>query len=266
MTSPHPYSRLPLDYQPAKQMLKDRVILVAGASQPHSLGRVAAMTYAAQGATVILHGRNIPKLEAAYDEIEALGYPQPAIMPLDFLTASQADLDGFADTIRSTLGRLDGLFHGASHFSPLTPMGLQGLEVWQQHLTVNLAVPMALTKACLPLLKRANDAAVIFLSETHAAVPTAYWGAFATSKNALHAATEIWSAEMSEADHVRFHVCVPGPVASPLRSKSHPGELAAGGELGQLASSPPPPASLAPHFLYLMSTNDCPAGRLYQCT
>ncbi len=258
MTSP--YSTLPPHNQPAPLLLKDRVILVTGASQAHSLGRVAAMTYAAQGAIVILHGRDTPKLEVAYDEIEALGYPQPAIMPLDFLTATQIDLDGFAEAIHTTFGRLDGIFHGASHFSPLTPMGSQSLDVWQKHLTVNLAVPVALTKACLPLLRRSNDAAVIFLSETHAARPTAYWGAFATSKNALHTAAEIWSAEMTEADHVRFHVCEPGPVASPLRSKSHPGEA------GQLVSSPPSPASLAPHFLYLMSTNDRPPDRNYQCT
>ena len=251
------YSTLPTNFQPAANFLEGRVILVTGASQPQSLGHTAAMAFAAHGATVILHGRNIPKLEAVYDEIEALGYPQPAIMPLDFLTAAQADLDGFAETIRATFGRLDGIFHGASHFSPLMPMGSQDLDVWQKHLAVNLAIPVALTKACLPMLKRSADAAVIFLSETHAARPTAYWGAFATSKAALHSVAEIWSAEMTAAEQVRFNVCIPGPVASPLRSKSHPGELTA---------SLPSAVTLVPHFLYLMGSNDLPATPCYQCT
>ena len=251
------YSTLPTNFQPAANLLEGRVVLVTGAGQPHSLGHTAAMAFAAHGATVILHGRNIPKLEAVYDEIEALGYPQPAIMPLDFLKATQADLDGFAETIRTTFGRLDGIFHGASHFSPLMPMGSQDLDVWQKHLAVNLAVPVALTKACLQILKRSASAAVIFLSETHAANPTAFWGAFATSKAALHSVAEIWSAEMTAAEQVRFHVCIPGPVASPLRSKSHPGELMA---------SLPLAVTLAPHFLYLMGSNDQTATLCYQCT
>lgn len=242
----------PPDYLPAKNLLENRVILVTGASQSHSLGKAAAMAFAAHGATVILHGRDIPKLEAVYDEIVAMGYPQPAILPLDYLTATQADLDGFAETIHTTFARLDGIFHGASYFSPLMPLELQNLAAWQKHLTVNLAVPVALTKACLPLLKRAANAAVIFLSETHAATPTAFWGPFAVAKGALHCVTTIWQAEMTAAEQIRFHVVVPGPIASPMRHKSHPGEL---------ATTLPTTASLAGHFLYLLDSQYHPSNR-----
>ncbi len=246
---------IPPNYQPPANLLQDRVILVTGASQVHSLGRAAAIAYAAHGATVILHGRDMPKLEAAYDEIEDLRYPQPAIMPLDYLKAKQADLDGFAETIRSTFGRLDGIFHGASHFSPLMPLALQGLEVWQKQLTVNLAVPVALTKACMPLLKMSvkgtkppHPANVIFLSESHAATAsspgTAYWGPFATAKGALQSVVDIWQAEMLDTDNVHFHLVTPGPVSSPMRHKSHPGEL---------TTSLPNSASLANAFLYFMA-------------
>jgi short-subunit dehydrogenase len=34
------------------------------------------------GATVLLLGRDLKKLDAVYDEIEAAGYAQPAIIPL----------------------------------------------------------------------------------------------------------------------------------------------------------------------------------------
>ena len=248
-----PISPLPGNNQPSqqrlkeslKESLKDRVILVTGSSQPHSLGRAAAMVYAEHGATVILHGRDMPKLEAAYDEIEVKGYPQPAIMALDYRGATQADLDGFAETIRATFGRLDGIFHGVSHFSPLMPMALQSLDVWQKHLTVNLAVPVALTKACIPLLtsKSVGQAAVVFLSETHAVAPTAYWGPFATSKASLSTVVDIWNAEMIDSSQVKFQIFVPGPVASPMRHKSHPGEQTA---------TLPAPATLASRFLHCM--------------
>ena len=54
-------STLPADYQPRIDLLKDRVALVTGAGQ--GLGKVAALAFAQHGATVILHGRNVPKLE-----------------------------------------------------------------------------------------------------------------------------------------------------------------------------------------------------------
>lgn len=57
-----------MDYLIAADNLKDRVILVTGAGD--GIGREAAIHYAAHGATVILLGRTVAKLEAVYDEIE----------------------------------------------------------------------------------------------------------------------------------------------------------------------------------------------------
>ncbi|HEX9392525.1 MAG TPA: SDR family NAD(P)-dependent oxidoreductase [Usitatibacteraceae bacterium] len=249
------FTTLPPAYHPVNSLLAGRVILVTGAGQ--GLGRTAALAFAAHGASVILHGRNMAKLETVYDEIEAAGAPQPAILPLDFLAATQAELDGFAQSIHGAFGRLDGIFHAASHFSPLMALGLQDLDTWQKHLTVNLAVPAALTRACLPLLRRAPDAAVVFLSETHAITPTAYWGVFATAKSALTTLARTWNAEMSATPALRFRVCVPGPVDSPMRAQSHPGEL---------SSSLPSAHSLAPHFVYLLGPDSRTGGEiLYKC-
>ncbi len=269
MTDPHTipqtnlqttYRNLPHGYVSAPDSLKGRIILVTGAGQ--GLGRAAALAFAQHGASVILHGRKLSKLEAVYDEIESLGGAQPALMPLDFLAATQADLDGFAQSIHVTFGRLDGIFHGASHFSPLAPLASIDLDSWQKHATVNLLVPAALTKACMMLLNRSTRASVVWLSETHALQPTPYWGPFAAIKSALGPLATMWQGESTSTDQVRFHLCVPGPVASPARSISHPGEL---------SSSLPSAESLAPHFVYLMSPpNDSseaanPHNALYVC-
>lgn len=246
---------LPPDYKPAPDLLKDRVALVTGAGQ--GLGKVAALSFAHHGASVILHGRNVPKLEMLYDEIVALGYPQPAIMPMDYLKTTQTELDAFAQSIHTTFGRLDILFHNASHFVSCMPLALHDLAMWEQHTRINLTVPSALTKACLPLLKRAPDASVIFLTETHALEPKAFWGAFSATKNALAIVTAIWADEMDLDDKVRFNLCLPGAVAAPMRSKSHPGEL---------ASQLRPMESMARYFLYLAGTNSAPlTGSLLNC-
>jgi len=49
-----------LHYQPKKDLLQNRIILVTGASD--GIGREAALTYARHGARVILLGRNEEKL------------------------------------------------------------------------------------------------------------------------------------------------------------------------------------------------------------
>ena len=60
-----------MHYQPQRHLLKDRIILVTGASD--GIGREAALTYARYSASVILLGRNDDKLRTVAQEIEREG-------------------------------------------------------------------------------------------------------------------------------------------------------------------------------------------------
>src|SRR5512135_2009060 len=131
-------NRYPMkDYQAPSDLLQGRVILVTGAGQ--GIGRTAALTFAAHGATVILHGRDVKKLEAVYDEIEAAGHPQPAIFPLDFLKAGEPDYKAFAEAIHSQLGRLDGILHNAAYLPNVTQLENESLDLWTKSLKANLS-------------------------------------------------------------------------------------------------------------------------------
>lgn len=202
--------------------LAGRVVLVTGAGQ--GLGRAVALACAGAGATVALLGRKPEKLEKVYDEVLAAGGPEPAIVPLDLEAAGEREFEALAQLVRRDLGRLDALVHCASHFSPLGPLQGQSLEQWTSHLRVNLTAPFALTRACLPQLAAAPDGSVVFTGETHGLAPAAYWGALAVSKSALAALMAIWADEHELQGKPRFHVLVPGPVATPQRAQSHPGE------------------------------------------
>jgi NAD(P)-dependent dehydrogenase (short-subunit alcohol dehydrogenase family) len=160
------------DYHPGPDLLKERVILVTGASR--GIGRVAALAFARHRATVILHGRDVARLEAVYDEIEAAGGPQPTILPLDLAKATERDFDNLAQAIEAQLKRLDGILHNASHFTHLGPLQNERLADWLDLLRVNLAAPFALTRACAHLLRASPDASVVLTAETHALRPTAY--------------------------------------------------------------------------------------------
>jgi NAD(P)-dependent dehydrogenase (short-subunit alcohol dehydrogenase family) len=213
---------IPQGYQPDADLLAGRVILVTGAGQ--GLGRAVAMACARHGATVALLGRRQEKLEATYDAIAAAGGPEPALVPLDLEAAGSPEYESLAQLLRRDLKRLDGIAHCASHFVPLGPLANQTIETWMALLKVNLAAPFAITRACLSLLEASPDASVIFTGETHGLEPAAYWGGFAVSKSGLSALVHIWADERSRAPGPRMNVLVPGPIASPQRARSHPGE------------------------------------------
>lgn len=229
------------DYQAPHNHLQDRVILVTGAGQ--GIGRAAALAFAAQGATVILLGRKVKKLEAVYDEIEAAGNPQPLIFPLNLEKAGEDEYKALAEGIYQQLGRLDGILHNASRFDNLSPLEIQTTEQFNGMLKTNLIAPFALTKACLPLLKRAPDASVVVTSTTAAHHPTAYWGAHAVSKSAVEMLVKVWALEMETFPNLRINTVIPGAVQCPQRKKSHPGEL---------HEKLPKAEAIMPLYLYLM--------------
>lgn len=207
---------------PSAPLLQDRVILVTGAGQ--GLGRAAALAFAGHGATVVLLGRTTGKLEKVYDEIVAAGGPQPAIFPMDLEKAEDGDFESLAQTIGYQLRRLDGILHCAAAFETPSPLGQQTTAQWLRQFKVNSVAPFAINRACLPLLAAAPAATVILMGATHGHAPAAYWGGFAVSKAALEAYFRIQAEEWAGYAGLHIHLVIPGPINSPQRAKSHPGE------------------------------------------
>ena len=229
------------NYQALSQHLKDRVIIITGAGQ--GIGQTAAISFAKQGATVILIGRTQAKLEATYDEIQAQGLPEALIFPMDLNKATEDDFKAMAEGIYQQLGRLDGILHNATDFNNLSPLEIQTAEQFEEMFRVNVIAPFALTKACLPLLERAANASVVFTSNSSAQSPKAYWGSHGISKAATDFMMQMWAQELENRPNIRLNSIVPGPLQSPQRKKTHPGEV---------HSELPTVESAMPLYLYLM--------------
>ncbi len=232
------------NYQAPNQHLKNRVIIVTGAGQ--GIGQTAAIAFAKQGATVILIGSTQSKLEATYDMIQVQNLPEALIFPMDLNKSTEEDFKAMAEGIYQQLGRLDGVLHNATDFNNLSPLEIQTTAQFEEMFRVNVIAPFALTKACLPLLERAANASVIFTSNSSAQSPKAYWGSHGISKAAADFMMQIWAQELENRPNIRLNSIVPGPLQSPQRKKTHPGEV---------HSELPTMESAMPLYLYLMGND-----------
>ncbi|UYG09512.1 YciK family oxidoreductase [Halomonas sp. M4R1S46] len=214
--------RCKIDYAPPGDLLADRVILVTGAGD--GIGRAAALSFARHGATVILLGRTIAKLEAVYDEIEAEGLPQPAIFPLNFEGASLKDFHDMAETLDKEFGRLDGILHNAGLLGRITPFEQYNPELWEQVMQVNINGPIWMTQALLPLLTASRDASVIFTSSSVGRRGRAYWGAYAVSKFATEGFVEVLADEVEHLGSLRVNSLNPGATRTAMRKSAYPAE------------------------------------------
>ncbi len=228
-------------YKAANDLLKDKVILVTGASD--GIGRVAAKTYAKHGATVILLGRDLKKLEQVYDEIEADGGAQPAIIPMNFSSAIPTEYEQLAINIEQEFGRLDGILHSAGILGDLTPLEMYDPNTWDEVMKVNLRAPFMLTQHLLPLLKRAPEASVIFMSSSVGRKARAFWGAYAVAKAGIENLTVLFADELANTSHVRVNCINPQGTRTPMRAKAYPAED---------PSNVPPAEQIMPLFLFLM--------------
>ncbi len=234
MPLPAPASSIDVD-------LSGRVILITGATG--GLGRALAINCAARGATVVLHARVVRKLEALYDEIVAGGHPRPTILPLDLAAAEASDFSNVAAAINVELGRLDALVHAAASLGSLGPIEHQSFDAWQNVVRVNLVAAMALTRSTLPILSAAPDGCVVFTLDTRGNDPRAYWGAYGASKAGLLALARIVADECESRANLRINAIVPGPIRTPLRMQTHPGED---------RSALPKPEALVPLYVHVV--------------
>jgi NAD(P)-dependent dehydrogenase (short-subunit alcohol dehydrogenase family) len=231
----------PKQYVPRADVLRDRIILITGASD--GIGKAVALACAAHGATVILHGRNVRKLEALSDQIVNARGTQPGIVPLDFEKAGPADYDTLAQAIEQNYGRLDGLLHNAGMLGERAPIDHHDVPKWMRTMHVNVNAPFILTRTCLPLLRRSADARIIFTSSGVVPRPRAYWGAYLPSKWASEGLRHMLADELSNEPNVRVNSIDPGKVRTNMRLQAYPAED---------RSALLPPEAIVNPYLYLL--------------
>lgn len=229
-----------MHYQPQKNLLQNRIILVTGASD--GIGREAALTYAEYGASVILIGRNDDKLRNVAREIDAAGGLPARWYTLDLLTCTPATCQELAERIGDDYPRLDGVLHNAGLLGEVRPMDEQDPAIWQEVMQVNINGTFFLTQALLPLLLRSESGSLVFTSSSVGREGRANWGAYAVSKFATEGMMQVL-AEEYQSRHLRVNCINPGGTRTKMRASAFPTE-----DPQKLKT----PANIMPLYLWLM--------------
>ncbi|MBT4518754.1 MAG: YciK family oxidoreductase [Halieaceae bacterium] len=232
---------IPDNYQPTSNLLKGKSILVTGAGD--GIGRSAALSYASHGATVILLGRTLAKLETVYDEIEAARHPQPAIFESNLADLTPSQCTDLAGALATEFIQLDGVLHNASILGERQYIADAGYWQWMEVMQVNVNAQFLLTQHLLPLLQAAPSASIILTSSGVGRTGKARWGAYAVSKFATEGFMQVLASELRERSAIRVNSLNPGATNTAMRRAAYPDEK---------ATDNPSPHSLMPTYLYLM--------------
>lgn len=245
----------PRTYSPPAGLLEDRVILITGSGD--GIGKALALACAGLRARVILHGRNVRKLEKTHDEIVAAGDLPPSLLPLDFEKAGPADYEALVAATTKTFGRLDGLVHNASMLGDRSPIEHHDVPKWMRTMHVNVNAPFLLTRYCLPLLKASTDASMLFTASGVVRRPRAFWGAYLVSKWATEGLMHMLADELEAQPAIRVNGVNPGKVRTNMRLQAYPGED---------RSTLPEAATILSTYLYLLGPDSRGVtGRSFDC-
>jgi meso-butanediol dehydrogenase/(S,S)-butanediol dehydrogenase/diacetyl reductase len=194
-------------------MAKGRVALVTGAGR--GIGRATADALAAEGFRVILAELR-PQLGRR--AARALAQRGTEALFIETDVADARSVRRMATEVRRRVGHLDCLVNNAGVLEP-GPLTRVREEAVQRMLAVNLAGPVLVTRALLPLMRRRRQAAIVNVASLLGKFGMADYVTYCASKFGVVGFTEALAAELQDTDIGVWAVC-PGQVDTPLAWKT----------------------------------------------
>ena len=195
-----------------------RVAITGGTS---GLGLALVRELANRGARVAFVARTRERVEQVVQEI-------PGTHGIVGDVSAKNDIYPIALQITGELGGLDVLINNASSLGP-TPLQMLSdteCEDLEQVFATNVFGPFRLTKALMGALSASarEGRGGVVLNVTSDAAVNAYpnWGAYGSSKAALHHMSRIWNEEHAS-EGVRFLSLDPGDMDTPMYHAAVPG-------------------------------------------
>jgi 3-oxoacyl-[acyl-carrier protein] reductase len=210
--------------------IENRVVLITGAGS--GLGEATAVTFAANGAIVVICGRDKTKLEKVSTRIQAAG-GKALVIQAD--VSAEADVTRLVETIHQTYGRLEVVINNAGVFEA-GQVADTSLESWNNQIATNLTGVFLITRASIPLMRAQHYGRIINITSSLASNGAGGFAAYSASKAGLESLTRT-TAEEEESYNILVNIYSPGSLKTGMHATGKDPQTAVP-ELLKLASLP----------------------------
>ncbi|MGB2953525.1 MAG: SDR family oxidoreductase [Gaiellaceae bacterium] len=183
--------------------LKDRVCIVTGSTG--GIGLETARLMAAEGARVVVCGRDPERVERARDEAGAA-------LGVSCDLAEPGAPGGLVERTVSELGRVDCLVNNVGEAYQIGFEELSDLQ-WEQMWQLNVMSYVRATRAVLPPMKAQSDGVIVNVSSTAAKRPSTGMPNYSVTKAAVLSLSRL-VADLYAGDGIRCNAVAPGPTAT----------------------------------------------------
>ncbi|MEO0417614.1 MAG: SDR family oxidoreductase [Pseudomonadota bacterium] len=176
-----------------KADLSGKSILITGCSS--GFGRLAAESYARQGAKVIATMRRLPRKEA--EELRVLALNEKLdlqVIEID-VTSDKSVEDGASQAIAAAGGKIDVLINNAG-ISYGGPVEIQDMDATRHMFETNVFGPHRMARAVLPAMRAAKSGLILNVSSQLGKVIVPAYGQYSPTKFALEAMSESLAYEL----------------------------------------------------------------------
>ena len=187
--------------------LVDKTALVTGSTS--GIGRAIARAMAAEGARVIVSGRDVARGHALVAEITAVG-GRADFVAADFEAGSAGITELAGRTVQVADGRLDILVNNAAYL--LGPIATTDTtpDVIDAALAVSVKAPLLLTATIVPAMVERGQGVIVNIGSINGLIGMPGAALYTATKHAIHGLTKAWAAEYGPAG-VRVNTVAPGP-------------------------------------------------------